>query len=292
MTTKRLCAFPWFGGKAAPKILNTLLSFLPPHDKYIEPFGGGASVLINHPAAAVEVYNDVNRGIVNFFRVVADQRLFPHFLARVQPMPFSRELWEEYARTWPGIHDSIEQAVRWYYVARGSFGGIFGNAWGATTNSSSSGMASSVRRWLAAVDALPELHERMMRVQIECCDWRVVLDRYAGRGWLAYCDPPYVLGARRSGGYEQELTVHDHRELVDTLLEYDGAVVLSGYRTRLYNPLEEAGWTGTEVDVVCSAVGRTRANGLQGKGAAKAKQKRVEVIWRNPEAMSRLTAFP
>jgi len=149
-------------------------------------------------------------------------------------------------------------------------------------------MASSVRRWLSAVDALPDLHERMMRVQIECCDWRIVLDRYAGPGWLAYCDPPYVHGARRSGGYEHELRDRDHRELVQTLLTYDGAVVLSGYRTPLYDPLEAEGWTSIEIDVVCAAAGRTRASGLQGRGVAKAKQKRVEVIWRNPEAMRRI----
>ena len=169
----KITAFPWFGGKSSPVIHEAILAALPPHDKYVEPFGGGGSVLLNRSAVEVEVYNDVNRGVVNFFRVVADGDSFARFLARVQPMPFSRELWEEYNRTWAGIHDPIEQAVRWYYVARQSFGGQFGNAWGAATQSSSAGMASSVRRWLAALEKLPDLHERMVRVQIECCDWRV-----------------------------------------------------------------------------------------------------------------------
>lgn len=281
-------AFPWFGGKATPRIRNAVIAALPPHSRYVEPFGGGASILLSKPAAEVEVYNDVDRGLVSFFRCIADPERFPRFLDRVQAMPFSRELWEECNRTWVAIHDPVEQAARWYYVARCSFSGSFGSAWGAATDASSGGMSGSVARWLHALQDLPVIHARMVRVQIECCDWRIVLDRYAGPGWLAYCDPPYVLGARRSGGYAHELQDEDHEELVETLLRYNGAVVLSGYRTPLYRPLEDAGWESVEIPVVCSAAGRTRASGLRGAGAAKAAQSRVEVIWRNHEAMQRL----
>ena len=80
----------------------------------------------------------------------------------------------------------------------------------------------------------------------------------------------------------------DHEELIQALMRYDGAVVLSGYRSPLYRPLDAAGWDSTEVDVVCSAAGRTRVSGLQGVGKVKAKQSRTEVIWRNPEAMRRI----
>lgn len=283
-------AFPWFGGKATPHIRNAILESLPPHTRYIEPFGGGASVLLGKVPAEIEVYNDVDRGLVSFFRCVADPERFPRFLDRVQAMPFSRELWEECNRTWVAIHDPIEQAARWYYVARCSFSGAFGSAWGATTDSTAGGMSSSVARWLHALQDLPAIHARMQRVQIECCDWRIVLDRYAGDGWLAYCDPPYVLGARRSGGYAHELRDSDHEDLIQCLIAYRGAVVLSGYRSALYEPLDAAGWQSIEIPVVCSAAGRTRASGLQGAGIAREKQSRIEVVWRNPECLRRVAA--
>ena len=54
--------------------------------------------------------------------------MFGKFMARAALLPVSRELYEEYARTWPGIHDPLEQAVRWYYIARQSFGGMFGKS--------------------------------------------------------------------------------------------------------------------------------------------------------------------
>lgn len=209
--------FPWFGGKGNPKIKQLILDNLPPHTRYIEPFGGGGSILISKEPAEVEVYNDVDRGVVGFFRVIADVDYFSKFLARASLMPYSRELYEECARTWPAIHDPVEQAVRWFYVARQSFSGVFGNSWGTgvTTNPTAA--------WINSFRNLPEVHKRIQNVQIECSDWRDVLSRFAGPGWLAYCDPPYVAGARKAGGYAHELRDTDHAELVETLLRYDGA---------------------------------------------------------------------
>ena len=134
------------------------------------------------------------------------------------------------------------------------------------------------------------MHDRIQKVQIECCDWRDVLKRFSGPGWLAYCDPPYVSGARKAGGYQHELQDRDHEELIQTLMGYDGAVVLSGYNSKLYEPLLKAKWDKVEIEVTCSAAGRTRASGLQGVGNVKAKQARIECIWRNPEAMRRIAA--
>ncbi len=71
---------------------------------------------------------------------------------------------------------------------------------------------------------------------------------------------------------------------------YDGAAVLSGYDSPLYAPLEAAGWDRLEVEVCCSAAGRTRVSGLQGDGKVKERQRRTECLWRNPEAMRRIRA--
>lgn len=279
--------FPWFGGKGNIKIKNAILKLMPPHERYVEPFGGGASIMMAKEPCAVEVYNDVNRGVVNFFRVISDVEYFSKFMARASLLPVSRELYEEYMRTWPAIHDPVEQAVRWFYIARQSFGGIFAHSWGTSVNSSNRGMAQTTSSWRSSFENLPAVHERMQCVQIECADWRDILKRYSGKGWLAYCDPPYVSGTRKAGGYDHELKDRDHEELIETLLSYDGAVLLSGYNHPLYKPLEKAGWERREIDVVSSAAGRTRNSGLQGKGNSKEKQKRVECIWINPVAQEK-----
>lgn len=280
---KPRCPFPYFGGKGNPKIKNSILKLLPKHQKYIEPFGGGASILISKMPADVEIYNDVNRGIVNFFRVVSDPDLFAKLMSRISSMPVSRELFEEYARTWPSIHDQIEQAVRWYYTQRNSYAGE-GTTF-AVSMSTSSKMGNTIAAFKSALDVLPSVHDRMSRVVIECVDWREALKMYDGSEWLAYCDPPYVSGARKSGGYAHELTDRDHEELIKILLQYKGSIVLSGYDSPIYAPLKDAGWKMSTVDVTCSAAGRTRISGLQGIGNVLAKQTRTECIWCNPHAI-------
>lgn len=279
--------FPWFGGKATPRIKNFILDKLPKHRFYIEPFGGGGSILLAKEPAEVEVYNDVNRGVVNFFRVIADVDSFSKFIARTSLLPVSRELYEEYARTWSGVHDPVEQAIRWYLVIQQSFSSAIDNSWRTNVTSSRHGMAQTAAAWLSSFDRLPEVHARLQHIQIECCDWRDCLQRYRGAGWLAYCDPPYVLGARRAGGYQHELQDKDHQELIQALLAYDGAVLLSGYNSPLYEPLMAAGWGKDELDVPCYAAGHTQRAGLVGAGSTMATQRRVECLWRNPAAVGK-----
>jgi len=92
----------------------------------------------------------------------------------------------------------------------------------------------------------------------------------------------------KAGGYEHELKDSDHEALISALMEYDGAAVLSGYDNAYYKPLGAAGWDKIEVPVHCNAAGRTRASGLQGAGNILVKQRRVECLWRNPEALRRI----
>ena len=44
MSSKKLCFFPYLGGKF--NLLNVLLPLIPPHRIYVEVFGGAASLLI------------------------------------------------------------------------------------------------------------------------------------------------------------------------------------------------------------------------------------------------------
>ena len=71
MARKKI-AFGWYGGKYSH--LDWLLPLLPETKHYCEPFGGSAAVLVNRPPAPVETYNDVDGELVNFFRVLRDDK--------------------------------------------------------------------------------------------------------------------------------------------------------------------------------------------------------------------------
>jgi len=270
----------WFGGKGCFR--RKLYPLLPEHTAYVEPFGGGASVLIGKPPVDIEVYNDLDEGLFTFFQVVANPILFPHFWQRVCHLPYSRGLYEECRTTWFATHDPLERAVRWFVVARQSFSGEFGCSWGSCISVSNQGRIETTSSWQSIIRALPEIHARLQRVQIEHCEFRDCLTRYQGKGYLAYCDPPYVAATRKSGTYAHEMTDKDHRDLVEILLKYQGCVVLSGYPNDLYSPLETAGWSRLDFRSCCTACGRTKATAHKRSTLA-----RTECVWMNPEAVSR-----
>lgn len=269
----------WFGGKGL--IARTLVKLFPVHDKYIEVFGGGASLLFAKSPVGFEVYNDLDQDLTNLFRVLRDPASFARFQHLASLTPYSRSEYYRAMRTWRSCDDPVGRAYNWYIVARWSFAGRFGSGFGTVTNSISRDMANTVSRWLGAIQGLPAIHARLMRVQIECQDWRTILERYNGPGSFIYVDPPYVPDTRKYGGYVHELAKEDHVELVERLIVYPGKVMLSGYAHDIYQPLDREGWNRIDILTSCHAAGRVRGSNLKGVGAATRHQPRVESIWRN-----------
>ena len=68
MNHLRRPALRYYGGKwmLAPWIIQ----HLPDHKTYVEPFGGVASVLMRKAPSQVEIYNDLNSELVNFFKIL------------------------------------------------------------------------------------------------------------------------------------------------------------------------------------------------------------------------------
>jgi len=272
----------WFGGKG--RMVAKLLPLLPPHRIYVEPFGGGASLLFAKDPSPVEVYNDLDSGLVNFFRVLRDPEKFIRFYHLASFTPHSREEFNFCRATWQECEDEVELAYRWFIVARMSFGGDFGHSWAFAVTQSRRGMAGTTSKWLSTLEMLPAIHERMMRVQIEHDDFRNVIKTYDTPETLFYLDPPYVPETRKDGKYKHELAIEDHEELVNLILGVAGKVILSGYNHPIYKPLENAGWERIDFQTACYAVAKTRATGIQGEGAATKRAPRVESVWINLQA--------
>ena len=266
-------------------MVTKLFKLIPPHHTYVEPFGGGASLLFTKEPSPVEVYNDMDSGLVNFFRTLRDPEKFEKFHLLVSLTPWSREEYYFCRETWEQCEDDIERAYRWYIVTRMSFSGDFGTSWSFAVTASRRKMAGTCSAWLSTIEGMPEIHNRLMQVQIEHNDFRKIIKTYDTPDTLFYCDPPYVPDTRKGGGYTCEMTVEDHKELIELLLHVKGMVILSGYRHLVHEPLEQARWRRYDYKTACSAVGRTRANGIQGKGAALKMQPRIETIWVNSHAV-------
>src|SRR4051794_35804563 len=84
---EKLIPFGWYGGKFSH--LAWLLPLLPKCHHYCEPFAGSGAVLLNRPPSPVETYNDLDGEVVNFFRVLRDEK--GKLVEAIGLTPFSRE---------------------------------------------------------------------------------------------------------------------------------------------------------------------------------------------------------
>lgn len=271
--TARVAPFPWYGGKA--RLAPHIVPLLPEHTVYCEPFGGAASVLFAKRRCALEVYNDVHRGLVTFFRVLHDQ---PDDLARVLTLtPYSRSEYDEAWATWGNADlTDLERARRWYVAAWQSFGATPGRGWAyqrdARSKESPNGTGRvRARSFVSAVDSLPDFADRFRGVQVECRPWHEAVALYDGPGALLYLDPPYHPDTRSGGNeYEYELTPEEHEQVVEVAASTVGSVIVSGYDHPTYVGLDAAGFE--RIEIAHYKMASTR------KG--KPRDRVVEVLWR------------
>lgn len=265
-----------FGGKSDHA--TALVKIFPSHHIYIEPFAGGLHVLRRKARSAVEVVNDIDRGLMGFYEVVRDPERFLRLLYMLTSTPYSRALYQTCRSTWRDCTDDVERAFRWFIVMRASFSANFGGSWGF-------GRKDDVTAtWERSKLSLDKLHTRLTHVALECDDWRRVLDRWDSDEprSLAYIDPPYPMAVRRSGKFADELSDDDHRDLVRRLLRLRGDAILSGYLTPLYEPLDEAGWQRYWRPANASSHGHTRFSGSGDTDEEREARRRTERIWVSP----------
>jgi DNA adenine methylase len=190
------------------------------------------------PPSEVEIYNDIDGGLVNLFRVVRDAQLYRELSTFLVDTPYSRA---EFQVAHSAATDPVEAGRRLIVRQRQSYGGR-GERWSFCVKDAHAGTASAVRRWQRGIEQLPLVHRRFRHVQIECADWQVVMDRYDAEGTLFFLDPPYHPSTRIGGGYQHEFSGDDHLRLIGRALTCRGMVVLSGYNQESYGTLDRFGW--------------------------------------------------
>ncbi len=267
LTRKKLIPFGWYGGKFSH--LSWLLPLLPPTHSYCEPFAGSAAVLLNREPSQIETYNDLDGEVVNFFRVLRDRK--EQLIEALGFTPFSREEFSLACQLDPTL-SSFERARRFYIRARQVRTGLAQTAslgrWANCKQTSRRGMSGVISRWLGGVELLPDIAERLLRVQIENRPAIDVIELYDSPDTLFYCDPPYVHDTRGdSKAYQYEMTDHDHQELADLLNSVKGLVALSNYDSPLFDALYPRGGWYKHITAP--------------KTIHSTKDKRQEVLWTN-----------
>jgi DNA adenine methylase len=252
----------YVGGKW--NLADWIIGFFPPHVHYVEPFCGGASVLFRKYPSVIETINDLDGRIVNFFRVLRERP--DELIAAIELTPYARE--ELIIANGPMPDDPVEAARRYYVLACMAFGGVQmrGTGWRYITNSH--GRSSRVVREWRDVHKLELAVNRLRQVQIEHDDALAVISRFDTPATLFFVDPPYVHSTRTEARlrYAHEMDDAAHCQLAGVLNAVRGMVVLSGYRSALYDELF-ADWKRIDKQVT------TNGNGMA-----------TESVWLSPRA--------
>lgn len=249
----------------APRILE----HFPAHRVYIEPFGGGGSILLRKPRSFVEYYNDLDGEVVNVFTIARDRG---EDLARaLEFTPFSRDQFElSYAHT----DDPLERARRTVirsYMGLGSDSASGTYRTGFRANANRQGSHPS-RDWMNYPDALRAVVRRLQGVVIENRDACEVMKDYDATDALIYADPPYVHDTRqRIRGYRCEMDDAEHRRFAGVVKSLKGYVVISGYPSDLYDKELFLDWIRIEL-----------------KAFADGAKPRTEVLWVNEQCFRAL----
>jgi DNA adenine methylase len=268
---------PYVGGKHF--MIKHLLPLIPPHNIYVEVFGGAANLLLNKPTSTIEVYNDINSELVTLFRVIRDKDKLEELKRLLYLTPYSREEFYHLKYLNPETLSDIERAYRFYYLCRVSFNAIPGRTFAYPTQTN-----SKVHSYMNSIDKLDIIHERFKYVTIEHESFEKLIPRYDSTNTLFYLDPPYIHDTRYDTKvYQHEMSNEQHKLLVSTLLNTQGMCILSGYMHEIYQPLLDNNWSKIDINT-CAFVKflpRKQQNQKRPKSL-------TEIIFLNPQCINAL----
>jgi DNA adenine methylase len=231
-------AVRYYGGKW--RIAQWILDQFPDHHCYVETHGGAASVLLRKEAAPVEVLNDIDGEVVNFFQVLRGRT--DELIRAIELTPYARD--EERLAFEPS-DDPLERARRLYVRGWQTYGGPR-TQWrsGWRFQYQLVNQASVLKTW-NNVRPLEAIAERLKQVLIESDDALSVIERFDSPDTLFYVDPPYLMSTRserwRKNGYQHEMTDEQHMELAAALRMIRGMAIVSAYQCPEYDRWY-AGW--------------------------------------------------
>jgi len=257
----------WHGGKHY--LASWIHSKMPEHQIFVEPYFGGGQVLLHKsPGGCLEVANDIDPSLMNFWRVLQEGPLFTRFLRMIEATQFSEP---EFKTALADLDhsDPVRQALALFVRCRMSLAGRMRAFTGITRSRTRRNMNNEASAYLSVVENLPAAHKRLQGVLLLNRPALDVIRQYDGPRTLFYLDPPYLHETRTARNvYVYEMTMADHHELLDTIKQCRGKVMLSGYASELYDR-SLAGWTRHTYEIA------NHASGGRKKG------RETEVLWTN-----------
>lgn len=226
---KTLLKYPGAKNRLAPWIV----SHIPQHKVYCEPFLGSGAVFLNKEPAYNEILNDLDDDIYNFFKVVREN---PEELCRlIEATPYSRT---EYTTVYVESEEealSIERARRFAVKCWQGFGcgNKYKNGYRRGIGDTSPNPAKA---WAKLPEVIQFAAERLKNAQIEHVDALKLIKDMHGENTFIYIDPPYMKETRKKKNqYNHEMTDEQHIKLLQIVKESSCKIMISAYENEIYN---------------------------------------------------------
>ncbi len=210
----------YYGGKQ--NLVSTILPLIPEHTLYAEPFVGGGAVFWAKEKSKIEVINDLNGEIVNFYQVM--QTKFDQLFELVQATLHSRKQHADSAVIYknPHLFTDVDRAWALWVQCNQSFSSKIKGGWAYAKkgNSCEKKTYNNKQRFIDA------FQERLKAVQIECNDALQIIRSRDYEQAFFYCDPPYP---KSDQGHYKGYTLDDFMELMTLLSQIKGKFLVSSY---------------------------------------------------------------
>lgn len=254
-----------YGGKT--KLAPIILPLIPSdHKLYNEPFCGGAAILFEKEPSEIEVINDKNKELINFYKIV--QHDFISLEKMIKITLHSRTMYDDALVIYksPHLFTEIQRAWAVWILATQSFSAIIGGSFGFDKKKN-----TTTKKIMNKGRLLTEDYAiRLQNVQLENADALYIINSRDSEVAFHYCDPPYF---NSDCGHYKGYSEHDMSQLLDTLASIKGKFLLSSYPSELLSRyIKKYKWYVKEVKMLVSV------NSKAGSGTQKTK---VEVLTAN-----------
>lgn len=210
----------YYGGKQ--NMVKAILPIIPVHNLYCEPFAGGAAIFFAKEPSGVEVLNDTNRELINFYRVV--QNDFTSLEKEIMITLHSRDLHRKASVIYnnPDMFSELKRAWALWVLSTQGFAGQLDSSWGYDKSRNSTPKKIDNKKQAFTVD----LAIRLQQVQLECADALYIIRSRDMVESFFYVDPPYY---NSDMGHYDGYSKDDFEALLKLLSVIQGKFLLSSY---------------------------------------------------------------
>lgn len=239
----------YFGGKGT--MFKEIITYFPnseDYKTYIEPFGGSFSVGLKiDPTPSIMMYNDLEKNVYSLYKVLSEPDLFNQFKEKCDLVFYSQDIRNDFKSKLKNDDLSVvDRAFYFFYVNRTSHNGIGGFSRNMYVRRN---MSKSISDFLSSIDRLPELHDRLSKVMITNMDGIDIINKYNTSDVFIYCDPPYEHSTRTSARYAVDMDREGHLRFLNSVMNSNAKILISGYDCELYDVLGENGFNKVSFDV-------------------------------------------